>query len=156
MQIFKGEAGDLLYLSSTIGPYQPGTDLAPLLRQMVGALHCSLYLSQADETGAEHLKIASAVETESLTPRSCPRSYAKSPSSPIASKPRCGAETSTSVDQRTQAGHSRSRQSMLACTSASHPSHAGISGHAHEDPESERKQSAQFPGSAQEGPPHPR
>jgi hypothetical protein len=68
VQVFLGEAGDLLYLSSTIGPYEPGTDLAPLLRQMVGALHCSLYLSGADETGAEHLKIASAVETENLSP----------------------------------------------------------------------------------------
>lgn len=68
VQLFGGEAGDLLYLSSTIGPYQSGTDLAPLLRHMVGALHCSLYLSQPDEAGVEHLKIASAVETEHLDP----------------------------------------------------------------------------------------
>ena len=68
VQLFTGEAGDLLYLSSTIGPYDASVPLAPLLRQMVGALHCSLYLSGPDVDGAEHLKIASAVETEGLTP----------------------------------------------------------------------------------------
>ncbi len=67
VQLFRGDAADLLYLSSTIGPYDPGTDLSPLLRQMIGALHCSLYLSLPDENGVEHLKIASALETESVT-----------------------------------------------------------------------------------------
>jgi hypothetical protein len=67
VQIFEGEAGDLLYLSSTIGPYESGMDLAPLLRQMVGALHCSLYLGQGDG-GVEHLRIASTIETDRLDP----------------------------------------------------------------------------------------
>jgi hypothetical protein len=68
VQLFLGESKDLLYLSSTIGPYVPGTDLAPLLRDMVGALHSSLHLSAPDEDGVEHLRIGSVVETESVTP----------------------------------------------------------------------------------------
>lgn len=68
VQLFTGESGDLLYLSSTIGPYRDGLDLAALLRQMVGALHCSLYISAPDADDTEHLKIASAVETDGLQP----------------------------------------------------------------------------------------
>ena len=68
VQLFTGESSDLLYLSSTIGPFTDAIELAPLLRQMVGALHCSLYLSAPDADGAEHLKIASAVETRGLDP----------------------------------------------------------------------------------------
>lgn len=68
VHLFEGEQKDLLYLSSTIGPYTPGLELAALLRQMIGALHCSLYLSKPDADGVEHLKIASAVETRDLTP----------------------------------------------------------------------------------------
>lgn len=68
VQLFEGEGRDLLYLSSTIGPYSPALDLAPLLRQMVGALHCSLYLAAPDAEGVEHLKIASAVETAGIGP----------------------------------------------------------------------------------------
>ena len=68
VQLFGGESNDLLYLASTIGPHEDGLDLAPLLRQMIGALHCSLYLSKPDAEGVEHLKIASAVETAGLSP----------------------------------------------------------------------------------------
>ncbi len=68
VQLFGGESKDLLYLSSTIGPHEEGLDLARLLRQMIGALHCSLYLSKPDADGVEHLKIASAVETAGLSP----------------------------------------------------------------------------------------
>ena len=68
VQLFAGESGDLLYLSSTIGPYDAELDVAPLLRQMVGALRCSLYLSAPDPDGLEHLKIASAVDTAGLEP----------------------------------------------------------------------------------------
>ncbi len=66
VQLFEGETRDLLYLSSTIGEYEPGLDLAPLLRQMIGALHCSLYLSQPDHDGVEHLKIAAVIEIDRL------------------------------------------------------------------------------------------
>jgi len=66
VHLFEGEARDLLYLSSTVGVYEPGMDLAPLLRQMIGAQRCSLYLSQPDGDGAEHLKIAAVVEIEGL------------------------------------------------------------------------------------------
>lgn len=68
VQLFGGESKDLLYLSSTIGPFAEGLDLAGLLRQMIGALHCSLYLSKPDADGVEHLKIASTVETRNLSP----------------------------------------------------------------------------------------
>ena len=68
VQLFEGPERDLLYLSSTIGPYEEGLDLAALLRQMVGALHCSLYLAAPDAEGVEHLKIASALETAKLDP----------------------------------------------------------------------------------------
>ena len=68
VQLFEGEGRDLLYLSSTIGVFEPGIDLAPLLRQMIGALHCSLHLSQPDADGVEHLKIAAVIENERLEP----------------------------------------------------------------------------------------
>lgn len=68
VQLFEGEGRDLLYLSSTIGPYEDGLDLAGLLRDMVGALHCSLYLAKPDADGVEHLKIAAAAETRELAP----------------------------------------------------------------------------------------
>jgi len=68
VQLFEGPERDLLYLSSTVGPYADGLDLASLLRQMVGALHCSLYLAAPDAEGVEHLKIASALETAKLEP----------------------------------------------------------------------------------------
>ncbi|HHH27214.1 MAG TPA: hypothetical protein ENK57_02535 [Polyangiaceae bacterium] len=68
VQLFEGEAHDLLYLSSTIGPYEEGADLAALLRQMIGAMHCSLYISRPDAEGTEHLKIAAAVQTADLDP----------------------------------------------------------------------------------------
>lgn len=67
VQLFAGESGDLLYLSSTIGRYRPEIDLAPLLRAMVGALHCSLHLSDAGD-GGEHLRVAAALETRGLDP----------------------------------------------------------------------------------------
>lgn len=66
VQLFSDPQAGLLYLSSTIGVYDDSVDLAGLLRQMVGALHCSLYISAPDAGGAEHLKIASAVELEGL------------------------------------------------------------------------------------------
>jgi hypothetical protein len=62
-----GAGGARLYLSSTIGTYA-GQDLAPLLREMVGALHCSLYLSPRGEKGEELLKIAGVMELEGLDP----------------------------------------------------------------------------------------
>lgn len=68
VQLFEGEGRDLVYLSSTIGAYAPDLDVAPLLRQMVGALHCSLYLAAPDADGVEHLKIASAAEADGLSP----------------------------------------------------------------------------------------
>jgi len=68
VQLFSGESKDLLYLSSTIGPYQESLDLAALLRKMKGALHCSIYLGRPDAEGVEHLKIASVIETEGLAP----------------------------------------------------------------------------------------
>jgi len=68
VQLFEGEARELLYLSSTIGAFDESLDLARLLRQMVGALRCSLYLSKPDADGVEHLKIASAVEIDGLRP----------------------------------------------------------------------------------------
>ncbi|MBX3273559.1 MAG: hypothetical protein KF729_25065 [Sandaracinaceae bacterium] len=68
VQLFEGEAGDRLYLASTVGPYEPALDLASLLRQMVGALRCSIYLAGPDAHGVEHLKVGSAVETRGLDP----------------------------------------------------------------------------------------
>ncbi|MCB9595778.1 MAG: hypothetical protein H6719_23855 [Sandaracinaceae bacterium] len=68
VQLFEGEAHDLLYLSSTVGPYSDDLALAPLLRQMVGAMHCSLYLAAPDPEGVEHLKVSAAVETSTLHP----------------------------------------------------------------------------------------
>lgn len=68
VQLFEGPERDLLFLSSTIGPHEDGLELAPLLRQMVGALHCSLYLAAPDAEGVELLKIASALETAQLEP----------------------------------------------------------------------------------------
>jgi hypothetical protein len=62
------ESGDLLYLSSVIGPYQKGMELAPLLRAMVGAMSSCLYLSGPDDEGVEHLRIAAVVETRELSP----------------------------------------------------------------------------------------
>ena len=67
VQLFGGESGDLLYLSSTIGPYEEGMALAELLRGMVGALHCSLHLAKGPD-GAESLRVASAIETDDLEP----------------------------------------------------------------------------------------
>ena len=67
VQLYEGESKDLLYLSSTIAVYVEGLDLAPLLREMIGALRCSLYLSPPDVEGDEHLKIASAIEVDNLT-----------------------------------------------------------------------------------------
>lgn len=67
VQLFCGESGDLLYLASTIGPYRESLDLASLLRQMVGALRCSLHISAPDAEGTEHLKIAATTPTEGLT-----------------------------------------------------------------------------------------
>ena len=68
VQLFAGESGDLLYLSSTIGAYRDGMDLAPLLREMVGAVRCSLHLGRRDPDGPEHLRIGAALETEGLGP----------------------------------------------------------------------------------------
>lgn len=68
VQAFSGDGGEVLFLSSTIGPYEAGLDLAPLLREMVAAMHCSLYLSEPDADGVEHLRIGSAVEAGELEP----------------------------------------------------------------------------------------
>jgi len=68
VQLFAGDGGEMLFLSSTIGPYTPGLDLAPLLREMVGALRCSLYLAKPDAEGVEHLRVGAAVHTANLEP----------------------------------------------------------------------------------------
>lgn len=68
VQLFVGESGDLLYLSSTVGAYREGLDLAPLLREMVGAVRCSLHLSRHHPGDPEHLRIGAALETEGLDP----------------------------------------------------------------------------------------
>lgn len=73
VQLFSGDGGEVLFLSSTIGPYEPGLDLAPLLREMVAAMHCSLYLAEPDADGAEHLRIGSAVEVADLEPEGLSR-----------------------------------------------------------------------------------
>ncbi|MCC6874985.1 MAG: hypothetical protein IT378_11825 [Sandaracinaceae bacterium] len=68
VQLFAGESGDLLYLSSVVGAYRQGMDLAPLLRAMVGATGSCLYLSGPDDEGVEHLRIAATLETHELGP----------------------------------------------------------------------------------------
>lgn len=68
VQLFEGDGGQVLFLSSTIGPYAADLDLAPLLREMMSARRCTLYLSKPDADGVEHLRVGAAVDAAELAP----------------------------------------------------------------------------------------